>query len=74
VSEQLYMLDEARAAALHTAHPVQELGNRLYGPVRRVDGPSADREGPSAPLPSKNVKALTDRIAASLRYPRAYDP
>jgi hypothetical protein len=43
VSEQLYMLGRERAAALHAAHPVQELGNRLVGPLRRVDAARADR-------------------------------
>ena len=43
VSEQLYVTGQARAAALHAAHPVQELGNRLIEPVRRVDAPRADR-------------------------------
>jgi hypothetical protein len=57
VSEQLYMLGEARAAALHAAHPVQELGNRLYGPVRRVDGPSADRLRDTLKRPGQAIEA-----------------
>jgi hypothetical protein len=43
VSEQLYLLGQPRVAALHAAHPVQELGNRLIGPVRRLDPARADR-------------------------------
>ncbi|HYE94542.1 MAG TPA: hypothetical protein VEA38_26140 [Terriglobales bacterium] len=43
VSEELYAAGQARPAALHAAHPVHEIGNRLIGPVRRTDALRADR-------------------------------
>ena len=57
VSEQLYTLGQSRGAALHAAHPVQELGNRLYGPMRRVDGASADRLRDSLKRPGQAIEA-----------------
>jgi len=57
VSEQLYMLGQAGAAALHAAHPVQELGNRLIGPVRRVDAARADRLREALKEPGRAIEA-----------------
>ena len=56
VSEQLYGLGQARTAALHAAHPVQELGNRLVGPVRRVDAARADRLRDTLKEPGKSIE------------------
>ena len=66
VSEQLAMLGSGRGAALHAAHPVQELGNRLYGPVRRVDPARADalREALRRPGRSLEAKEPPARYAA----------
>ena len=43
VSEELYTVGQSRSAALHAAHPVHEIGNRIIGPVRRTDPALADR-------------------------------
>src|SRR5262249_41174660 len=43
VSNELYAAGHARPAAVHAAHPVQELGNRLVAPLRRVDDAAAKR-------------------------------
>jgi hypothetical protein len=42
VSEELYAAGQSRSAALHAAHPVHEIGNRIIGPVRRTDPARAD--------------------------------
>jgi hypothetical protein len=57
VSEQLYMVGQARGAALHAAHPVQELGNRLVGPLRRVDAARADRLRDTLKEPGRTIEA-----------------
>jgi hypothetical protein len=36
-SRELYAIDQRGRAALHGAHPVQEIGQRLIGPVSRAD-------------------------------------
>jgi len=43
VSEELYVVGQSRSAALHAAHPVHEIGNRIIGPLRRTDPAQADR-------------------------------
>jgi hypothetical protein len=58
VSEQLYTLGQARAAALHAAHPVQELGNRLIGPVRRLDAARADRLRDTLKEPGRAIEQM----------------
>lgn len=57
VSEQLYMLGQPRAASLHAAHPVQELGNRLIAPVRRIDAARADRLREALKEPGRAIEA-----------------
>jgi len=57
VSEQLYMTGQARPAALHAAHPVHELGNRLIGPLRRVDAARADRLRDALKEPGRAIEA-----------------
>lgn len=37
VCRELYAAAKAGEAALHASHPVQEIGERLLGPVRRAD-------------------------------------
>ena len=64
VSEQLYATGQARTAALHAAHPVQELGNRLIGPVRRVDTARADRLREALKDPGRVIEAA----APATRY------
>jgi hypothetical protein len=43
VSKELYARGQAGRASLHATHPVQELGNRLVGPIRKVDPELAER-------------------------------
>jgi hypothetical protein len=57
VSEELYTAGQGRAAAIHAAHPVQELGNRLTGPVRRVDAARADRVRDALKEPGRAIEA-----------------
>jgi hypothetical protein len=75
VSEQLYVLGQSRGAALHAAHPVQELGNRLFGPVRRVDAAAADRLRETLKEPGRAIEtkapparyvALVAKVAKAL--------
>jgi hypothetical protein len=75
VSEQLYAQAQARGGALHAAHPVQELGNRLIGPVRRVDAARADRlretlkepgRAIEARVPAAQYTATVARVASAL--------
>jgi hypothetical protein len=42
-SRDLYALGERTRASLHSSHPIQELGNRLIGPIRKADSQLAAR-------------------------------
>lgn len=42
ISRELYAAGQTAKAALHSSHPVQELGNLVIGPIRKVDPPRAE--------------------------------
>ena len=68
VSEELYVGGQGRTAAVHAAHPVQELGNRLIGPVRKVDSARADRLRDLLKAPGRALESKVDaaRYAATV--------
>ena len=43
ISQELYAAGQAPKAALHASHPVQELGNRVIGPIKNVNGALGER-------------------------------
>ena len=43
ISQELYATGQAPKAALHSSHPVQELGNRVIGPITKVNGALGER-------------------------------
>lgn len=63
-SRELYAVGERGRAALHAAHPVQEIGNRLIGPVKRVDTALAERLRVALKAPGGDVE---QRVSAG-RY------
>lgn len=64
VSQELYGASQRGRAALHAAHPVQEIGNRLVGPVKRVDPALAKRVQAAMKGPGREIE---DRVSAA-RY------
>ena len=64
VSQELYSAGHRGRAALHAAHPVQETGNRLVGPVKRVDPALAKRVHAAMKTPGREIE---DRVSAA-RY------
>jgi len=72
VSQELYATGQRGRAALHAAHPVQEIGNRLIGPIRRVDPALADSVRAALKAPGRdldqNVPATryTETVASTL--------
>jgi hypothetical protein len=43
ISRELYAAGYTAKAALHSSHPVQELGRRVYGPIKRADPALGER-------------------------------
>jgi len=43
ISRELYAAGQASRAALHSSHPVQELGNRIIGPIAKADAALGER-------------------------------
>jgi hypothetical protein len=64
VSRELYAGGDRGRAALHAAHPVQEIGNRLIAPVKRVDSALAERLRVALKAPGGDIE---QRVSAS-RY------
>lgn len=57
VSRTLYAAGDAKEAALHASHPVQEIGGRITGPVARVDRALADRVREAMKRPRRDIEA-----------------
>jgi hypothetical protein len=75
ISEELYAAGDPAKAALHSSHPVQELGGRLIGPIKKVDGALADRvrallkkprQAIDAKVPRPQYTALVSEVSGSL--------
>ena len=64
VSQELYAAGQRGRAALHAAHPVQEIGNRLVGPIRRVDPALADGVRAGLKAPGRDL----ERAVPTVRY------
>jgi hypothetical protein len=70
-SRELYVGSDRGRAALHAAHPVQEIGNRLIGPVKRVDSALAESlrialKAPGGDLEHKvSASRYSDTVAAT---------
>jgi hypothetical protein len=64
VSQELYAAGQRGRAALHAGHPVQEIGNRLIGPVRRVDPALADGVRAALKAPGRDL----DQKVPAARY------
>ena len=64
VSQELYSAGHRGRAALHAAHPVQEIGNRLVAPVKRVDPALAKRVHAAMKAPGREIE---DQVSAA-RY------
>jgi hypothetical protein len=54
---QLYAAGQGSEAALHASHPVQEIGGRIYGPVKRVDAGLGERVQTALKRPRRDVDA-----------------
>lgn len=61
ISEELYAAGETAKAALHSSHPVQELGGRLIGPIKKVDGALGDRVRALLKKPRQAIDAKVSR-------------
>ena len=59
VCGELYAGGQAREAALHASHPVQEIGGRIYAPVKRVDATLGERVQAALKRPRRDVDAKT---------------
>jgi hypothetical protein len=58
VSAELYAKGD-RAAALHASHPVQEIGNKVIGPMSKVSPELADTVRAALRRPSADLKGTT---------------
>jgi hypothetical protein len=54
-SRELYVLAQPAQASLHSSHPIQELGNRVIGPIRRADPGLADQIRTALRAPSRSI-------------------
>jgi hypothetical protein len=56
-SRELYGLGQPARASLHSAHPIQELGNRIIGPIKQVDARLADQVRAALRKPGEAIDA-----------------
>jgi len=56
-SRELYALAQAARASLHGSHPIQELGNRIIGPIKQVDVRLADDVRTALRKPGRSIDA-----------------
>jgi hypothetical protein len=61
VCGELYAAGQASEAALHASHPVQEIGGRIYGPVKRVDAALGERVQAALKRARRDVDAKVPR-------------
>ena len=55
VCRELYAAGETGEAALHASHPVQEIGGRIFGPVKRVDAALGERVQEALKQPRRDI-------------------
>lgn len=63
VARELYAAGDAREAALHASHPVQEIGGRITGPITRGDAGLGGRVRDALKTPRRDVDARIARAA-----------
>jgi len=61
VCRELYVAGEVGEAALHASHPVQEIGGRIFGPVKRVDAGLGERVQEALRRPRRDVDRKVKR-------------
>lgn len=67
-SREVLAAGEPIRAGVHAAHPLQELGNRLFGPIARVDRALADRTREAV----RRVGRAIERKAPAAEAERAF--
>jgi len=58
---ELYGARQVREAALHASHPVQELGGKIFGPIKRADAALGERVQTALKQPRRDVDAKVPR-------------
>jgi hypothetical protein len=61
MARELYAAGDAREAALHASHPVQEIGGRITGPVTCADAALGGRVRDALKTPRRDVDARIPR-------------
>jgi hypothetical protein len=75
ISQELYAAGKTAKAALHSSHPVQELGSRIFGPIKKADPGLGERvrallkkprQAADGKTPPAQYAALINEIEAAL--------